>query len=218
MILQKIDWENVHFFGTGSVNLNLGMTVITGETGAGKSLFLKMLAASLGHRRVHIHPQILENPAYIQSLFTDSAQQTWQATQSLAPLSTWKLEHKGRKQPKGRDIVSTWVQWHGQGDHFSQHDIIDILDHFIDDQEIFHTVQQAYEKWKAAERHYKHVQEHADHHKAQQTLYQYQYIGFIMVVYNQMFTEQTGIIPLFVSIGHFKTVSSSPVFIIIGYP
>jgi DNA repair protein RecN (Recombination protein N) len=195
-MLNQLSIQNFAIVEHLELELQSGMTVITGETGAGKSIMLDALALALGGRAdssvVPAGKARTEIAASIDVQYNRDARQ-WLAVQQLEAdagaecLLRRVISADGRSrawvngQPvtlqQLRELGSQLVDIHSQHEHQSlllrdthRH----LLDAYAHCSEQARAVRESYQQWKALHEHVQNLRSQSDDHNARRQLLRYQ--------------------------------------------
>ena len=133
-MLERLVIRNLAVIEKLDIELNAGLTVLTGETGAGKSIIVDALNLLLGGRATSDLLRSGEDKAFVQGVFTtddDSAQNALKelglyeddaliiTREITASRSTCRINSRVVSQTTLREIGAYLVDMHGQHDHQS---------------------------------------------------------------------------------------------------
>ncbi len=170
-MLSRIEIRNFAIIQSLDLDWSKGMTVITGETGAGKSIVIDALGLTLGERSDHnvIYPKA--NQAEVTAIFelhSNSAAQDWLNEQDLNEESTCILRRvivkEGRSkcfingrsvtQSQLKELGSLLVDIHGQHAHqtlLRSKEQLNLVDRYANHQPLLDQVKQASQTIKQLE-------------------------------------------------------------------
>jgi len=147
-MIQRLFIKNFAILNELSLPLNNGLTVITGETGAGKSLILKSLGIILGANGDKMDVRSGEEKAIVEVELTMDGQETiMRRLISKGGRIRSFIDDEPIAEQIYRDTVSTLADFHGQ--HEQQYIMnaathIDFLDRFCDSDNLVQTIQATY--------------------------------------------------------------------------
>ena len=76
-MLSLLHIENIAVIECSDISFNRGFNVLTGETGAGKSIIIDAISAILGERAYRDMIRTGTNMASVRAVFTDVPQLSW---------------------------------------------------------------------------------------------------------------------------------------------
>lgn len=194
-MLTQLFIQHFTIIDEASIDFKLGMTVLTGETGAGKSILIDALGLALGNRADTKWVRSGHQKADITANFRiapDTAAYEWLIEHDLLPeqdelLVRRTLSQDGRSkafingQPvtvqQLKSLGKLLVNIHSQHEH---HTLLSStvqrqrLDHFADHGALLNTVQQTYETWYTAKEKLASAQQQSTEQASQQALLHYQ--------------------------------------------
>ncbi len=193
-MLNHITIRNFAIVDELSLDLHAGMSVLTGETGAGKSILLDALNLALGDRADSGNIRHDAERAEISVQFSidkDSAAQQWLAEQALEQdnecLIRRVISREGRSKAfingspvpmqSLKDIGEMLVDIHGQHEHQSllKRDIQrQLLDDFAGNQEILLTLRNLYRQWQQKHDTLSQLQQSSSERQSRSELLRYQ--------------------------------------------
>jgi len=147
-MIQRLFIKNFAIINELSLPLNNGLTVITGETGAGKSIILKSLGITLGANGDKMDVRSGEGKAIVEVELTIDGQETiMRRLISKGGRIRSFIDDEPIAEQIYRDTVSTLADFHGQ--HEQQYIMnaathIDFLDRFCDSDNLVQTIQATY--------------------------------------------------------------------------
>ncbi len=147
-MIQRLFIKNFAILNELSLPLKNGLTVITGETGAGKSLILKSLGIILGANGDKTDVRSGEEKAIVEVELTMDGQETiMRRLISKGGRIRSFIDDEPIAEQIYRDTVSTLADFHGQ--HEQQYIMnaathIDFLDRFCDSDNLVQTIQDTY--------------------------------------------------------------------------
>lgn len=168
-MIRQITVRNFVLINEISLDLSLGMSVFTGETGAGKSLLIDAIGLLCGDRASNQFIRKNTNSAFIEGVFEidplskagllckeydiDATDLIIISREIFADgKSTSKINHRLTPLSVVRELTSTIIDIHSQ--HDSQYLLNDkyhlsLLDEFIGENELFNSVKEKYKQWNA---------------------------------------------------------------------
>ena len=147
-MIQRLFIKNFAIINELSLPLKNGLTVITGETGAGKSIILKSLGITLGANGDKMDVRSGEEKAIVEVELTIDGQETiMRRLISKGGRIRSFIDDEPIAEQIYRDTVSTLADFHGQ--HEQQYIMnaathIDFLDRFCDSDNLVQTIQATY--------------------------------------------------------------------------
>ena len=147
-MIQRLFIKNFAIINELSLPLKNGLTVITGETGAGKSIILKSLGITLGANGDKMDVRSGEEKAIVEVELTIDGQETiMRRLISKGGRIRSFIDDEPIAEQIYRDTVSTLADFHGQ--HEQQYIMnaathIDFLDSFCDSDNLVQTIQDTY--------------------------------------------------------------------------
>ena len=147
-MIQRLFIKNFAIINELSLPLKNGLTVITGETGAGKSIILKSLGITLGANGDKMDVRSGEEKAIVEVELTIDGQETiMRRLISKGGRIRSFIDDEPIAEQIYRDTVSTLADFHGQ--HEQQYIMnaathIDFLDSFCDSDNLVQTIQATY--------------------------------------------------------------------------
>ena len=147
-MIQRLFIKNFAIINELSLPLKNGLTVITGETGAGKSIILKSLGITLGANGDKMDVRSGEGKAIVEVELTIDGQETiMRRLISKGGRIRSFIDDEPIAEQIYRDTVSTLADFHGQ--HEQQYIMnaathIDFLDRFCDSDNLVQTIQATY--------------------------------------------------------------------------
>lgn len=147
-MIQRLFIKNFAIINELSLPLKNGLTVITGETGAGKSIILKSLGITLGANGDKMDVRSGEEKAIVEVELTIDGQETiMRRLISKGGRIRSFIDDEPIAEQIYRDTVSTLADFHGQ--HEQQYIMnaathIDFLDRFCDSDNLVQTIQDTY--------------------------------------------------------------------------
>ncbi len=147
-MIQRLFIKNFAIINELSLPLKNGLTVITGETGAGKSIILKSLGITLGANGDKMDVRSGEEKAIVEVELTMDGQETiMRRLISKGGRIRSFIDDEPIAEQIYRDTVSTLADFHGQ--HEQQYIMnaathIDFLDRFCDSDNLVQTIQDTY--------------------------------------------------------------------------
>jgi len=192
-VLHSLLIENFAIVEKLSLNVNKGLTIISGETGAGKSILINALTLILGERADSTVIRQGCEMAYVEGVFTLTATaKAWLKQQNIKKINgkctiRRTITHKGRsraylnEQPISiqnlRQFGEFLVDIHGQHAHQSllkQEMQRQLLDDMSEDKKVFSALKQAYQEWKTLKNELDNLGGAAQDREARLTLLRYQ--------------------------------------------
>jgi len=192
-VLHSLLIENFAIVEKLSLNLNKGLTIISGETGAGKSILINALALILGERTDNTVIRQGCEMAYVEGVFTlTTTAKTWLKQQNIKKINgkctiRRVMTNKGRsraylnEQPISiqnlRQFGEFLVDIHGQHAHQSllkQEMQRQLLDDMAEDDSVFARLKQTYQAWKTLKNELDNLGGAAQDREARLTLLRYQ--------------------------------------------
>ena len=162
-MLLNVHVKNFALIDEADLDLNEGLNILTGETGAGKSILIDAVSAGLGGRTKSDVIGSRAEEAFISLTFsidTDAKKKTLEEmdvsteydtiliSRKISPSkSIFKINDEPATASKVRQVTELLIDIHGQHEHQSllrSEKQLDILDHFAKDEELIQRVGEAY--------------------------------------------------------------------------
>lgn len=174
MYLSKVEFKDLPFFQTLSLTLPKSFISITGETGAGKSLFLKALSLGFGHTDTTF------SEGEVQITFTSSEASLDQGTTCVHRQGPSKIKLNAQRSSlkQVKSLIQDTVRWYKQSSYLKEtYHPLTCLDTFggttLDAAK--HQVSTAYAAWKTCHQAYQTLQTFWNNHQREYQFVQYQY-------------------------------------------
>ena len=165
-MLSTLHIENIAVIEEAEIEFDRGFNVLTGETGAGKSIVIDAISAILGERASREMIRTGAAKAFVSAIFTDVPQLSWfeenqvPFDRELSVTREIYADGKNSCRVNGRPVTVTTlrrlgaqlIQIHGQNDSqqlFDEATHIGYLDLFAHDEALLDACRQAYDKVSA---------------------------------------------------------------------
>ncbi|MDO5444501.1 MAG: DNA repair protein RecN [Eubacteriales bacterium] len=163
-MLRELHIENIAVIERCSISFNPGLNVLTGETGAGKSIIIDALNAVLGNRTSRELVRRGAENAVVSAVFEPVNEHQWLADNDIEESSELILQRKITSDGKSscrvngipvtasqlKDLASRLVDIHGQNDGLrllNESSHLGFLDRFSEDEAILNAYKTEYEKY-----------------------------------------------------------------------
>ena len=172
-MLQSLHIENVAVIRQADIDFDPGLCVLTGETGAGKSLLIDSINALTGARISRELIRTGEDKALVSAVFTDLNRRVIQALSDMGlevsagdgalmlqrqlyrdGRSTARINGRAVTQSLLREAGALLINIHGQSDNqklMQKAAHLSLLDDFAGDEALLAEYRQVYSQWKAAQ-------------------------------------------------------------------
>ncbi|QZN91723.1 DNA repair protein RecN [Idiomarina abyssalis] len=193
-MLSQLTVRNFAVVKSLDIEFHNGMTAITGETGAGKSIALDALSLCLGSRADANWVRPGQEKAEISAVFTlaaDSPAYQWLISNEFDTDEDCVLrrviQRDGRSKAwingtpvplsQQKSLAPLLVNIHGQHEHqllLKEDHQLSLLDSYARHQHLLDKVQEDYRNWASVEKQYQHYQQQKEELEAQRQLLEYQ--------------------------------------------
>ena len=169
-MLSVLHIENIAVIEQAEILFEGGFNVLTGETGAGKSIVIDAISAILGERTYRDVIRTGANRAFVSAIFTGIAENAWFA-ENAVPYDAQELQVQREIYADGRNVCrvngrpvtvaalkklgARLINIHGQHDSqqlFDEENHLVYLDAFARDDAEFSAYREAFEQWQAVRR------------------------------------------------------------------
>lgn len=169
-MLSVLHIENIAVIEQAEILFEGGFNVLTGETGAGKSIVIDAISAILGERTYRDVIRTGANRAFVSAIFTGIAENAW-FTENAVPYDAQELQVQREIYADGRNVCrvngrpvsvaalkklgARLINIHGQHDSqqlFDEENHLVYLDAFARDDAEFSAYREAFEQWQAVRR------------------------------------------------------------------
>lgn len=169
-MLSVLHIENIAVIEQAEILFEGGFNVLTGETGAGKSIVIDAISAILGERTYRDVIRTGANRAFVSAIFTGIAENAWFA-ENAVPYDAQELQVQREIYADGRNVCrvngrpvtvaalkklgARLINIHGQHDSqqlFDEENHLVYLDAFARDEAEFSAYREAFEQWQAVRR------------------------------------------------------------------
>lgn len=169
-MLSVLHIENIAVIEQAEILFEGGFNVLTGETGAGKSIVIDAISAILGERTYRDVIRTGANRAFVSAIFTGIAENAWFA-ENAVPFDAQELQVQREIYADGRNVCrvngrpvtvaalkklgARLINIHGQHDSqqlFDEENHLVYLDAFARDDAEFSAYREAFEQWQAVRR------------------------------------------------------------------
>lgn len=169
-MLSVLHIENIAVIEQAEILFEGGFNVLTGETGAGKSIVIDAISAILGERTYRDVIRTGANRAFVSAIFTGIAENAWFA-ENAVPYDAQELQVQREIYADGRNVCrvngrpvtvaalkklgTRLINIHGQHDSqqlFDEENHLVYLDAFARDEAEFSAYREAFEQWQAVRR------------------------------------------------------------------
>lgn len=169
-MLSVLHIENIAVIEQAEILFEGGFNVLTGETGAGKSIVIDAISAILGERTYRDVIRTGANRAFVSAIFTGILDNAWFA-ENAVPYDAQELQVQREIYADGRNVCrvngrpvtvaalkklgARLINIHGQHDSqqlFDEENHLVYLDAFARDDAEFSAYREAFEQWQAVRR------------------------------------------------------------------
>lgn len=169
-MLSVLHIENIAVIEQAEILFEGGFNVLTGETGAGKSIVIDAISAILGERTYRDVIRTGANRAFVSAIFTGIIDNAWFA-ENAVPYDAQELQVQREIYADGRNVCrvngrpvtvaalkklgARLINIHGQHDSqqlFDEENHLVYLDAFARDEAEFSAYREAFEQWQAVRR------------------------------------------------------------------
>lgn len=169
-MLSVLHIENIAVIEQAEILFEGGFNVLTGETGAGKSIVIDAISAILGERTYRDVIRTGANRAFVSAIFTGILDNAWFA-ENAVPFDAQELQVQREIYADGRNVCrvngrpvtvaalkklgARLINIHGQHDSqqlFDEENHLVYLDAFARDEAEFAAYREAFEQWQAVRR------------------------------------------------------------------
>ena len=169
-MLSLLHIENIAVIESADISFDGGFTVLTGETGAGKSIVIDAISAILGERTYRDVIRTGANRAFVSAIFTNIPQYDW-FSENQVEFDTQELQVQREIYADGRNVCRVngrpvsvaslkklggrLINIHGQHDSqqlFDEENHLTYLDAFARDEQELEAYQQAFSAMQSVQR------------------------------------------------------------------